>query len=58
MAYPYVTDLLNTLFGTNVHLPLPTFGAVVVVAIVVATAVVRREAQRLELLGSLPPSTS
>lgn len=58
MSYPYVTDLLNAFFGTDLHLPIPTFGVVVLAAIVAATIVVRREVERRERLGSLPPSTS
>jgi phosphatidylglycerol:prolipoprotein diacylglycerol transferase len=58
MSYPYLTDLLNALFGTDVHLPIPTFGAVVLIAIVAATAVVRREVERYERLDRLPASTS
>jgi phosphatidylglycerol:prolipoprotein diacylglycerol transferase len=58
MSYPYITDLLNARFGTDLHLPIPTFGAVVLLAIVAATIVIRREVERHERLGSLPAPTS
>jgi phosphatidylglycerol:prolipoprotein diacylglycerol transferase len=56
-SFPYVTDLLNAILGTRWSLPVPTFGAVVAAAIVIATRVARREATRLEALGALPPRT-
>jgi phosphatidylglycerol:prolipoprotein diacylglycerol transferase len=58
MSYPYLTDLLNALLGTDVHVRIPTFGAAVMIAIVAATIVVRREVERYEHLSRLPPSTS
>jgi phosphatidylglycerol:prolipoprotein diacylglycerol transferase len=58
MSYPYLTDLLNTLLGTDLHLPIPMFGAVVLLAIVTATIVVRLEVERYERLGRLRASTS
>jgi phosphatidylglycerol:prolipoprotein diacylglycerol transferase len=58
MSFPYITDLLNAAFGTNWDLPIPTFGAVVVTAIMLATTVARREVARHELLGRLPPATN
>ena len=57
MSYPYITDLVNAAFGTRWDLPIPVFGALVALAIAVATIVARREAQRLERLGRLPPAT-
>jgi hypothetical protein len=53
MAFPYVTDILNALFGTQWMLPVPTFGAVVVAAIFAATSVARVEVKRLESAGKL-----
>jgi phosphatidylglycerol:prolipoprotein diacylglycerol transferase len=58
MSFPYITDLLNAAFGTHWDLPVPMFGTVVVTAIVLATIVARREVERHELLGRLPPSTN
>ena len=55
MAFPYVTDLLNAILGTQWDLPFPTFGLVVVAAVVLATGVMRLEAKRLESFGRLPP---
>jgi phosphatidylglycerol:prolipoprotein diacylglycerol transferase len=48
---------LNAAFGTHWDLPIPVFGAVVAVAIVVATFVAKQEIERCESLGRLPPST-
>jgi phosphatidylglycerol:prolipoprotein diacylglycerol transferase len=57
MAFPYVTDLLNALLGTRWQLPLPTFGLVVLAAVVVATALARKEIERQEAAGRLPAET-
>ena len=57
MSFPYLTDILNALLGTQWTLPIPTFGAVVATAIVVATSVARKETRRLEAVGRLPRST-
>jgi phosphatidylglycerol:prolipoprotein diacylglycerol transferase len=57
MAFPYLTDLLNAALGTDWHLPIPVFGTVVAVAIALATFVAKREVERYESLGKLPPST-
>jgi len=54
MSYPYVTDILNALFGTQWRLPIPVFGFIVVVAILMATFVARREVQRLGRDRKLP----
>src|SRR5690606_14683437 len=58
MSYPYLSDLVNAVFGTSLHLPIPMFGTMVVVAIGAATMLVRREVERHEMSGSLPRSTS
>jgi phosphatidylglycerol---prolipoprotein diacylglyceryl transferase len=57
MSFPYISDILNAILGTHWALPIPTFGVVVVTAIVIATGVARKEAQRLAALGRLPRST-
>jgi phosphatidylglycerol---prolipoprotein diacylglyceryl transferase len=57
MSFPYVTDLLNAILGTDWHLPIPTFGILVAVAIIVATRVARIETTRLSMLGALPSAT-
>jgi phosphatidylglycerol---prolipoprotein diacylglyceryl transferase len=56
MAFPYVTDLLNAIFGTHWHLPFPTFGLLVATSILIATRVVRAEALRMESVARLPPT--
>jgi phosphatidylglycerol:prolipoprotein diacylglycerol transferase len=57
MSFPYVTDLVNGVFGTHWNLPLPMFGVIVAIALVVATAVVTRVIHDYEDLGRLPPRT-
>ena len=57
MAFPYVTDLLNALFGTQWDLPIPTFGLLVMAAVVSATALARKEVKRQEDAGRLPVAT-
>lgn len=57
MAFPFVTDMLNALLGTQWQLPIPTFGVLVVAAIAIATAVMRAETKRLEAHGRLERGT-
>jgi phosphatidylglycerol---prolipoprotein diacylglyceryl transferase len=57
MSYPYVTDVSNALFGTHWHLALPTFGIIVALAVVVATAVATSLVRTYEAFGRLPPRT-
>ncbi|HTB68885.1 MAG TPA: prolipoprotein diacylglyceryl transferase [Steroidobacteraceae bacterium] len=57
MSFPYVTDILNALFGTRWHFPLPTFGILVAGAIVLATWVATRLVREYEKLGKLPAQT-
>jgi phosphatidylglycerol:prolipoprotein diacylglycerol transferase len=54
MSFPYVTDIANALFGTQWSLPIPTFGVIVALAVVVAAFVATRVAQGYEALGRLP----
>ncbi|PUA27853.1 MAG: hypothetical protein B0W54_15105 [Cellvibrio sp. 79] len=53
MAYPYVTDAINDLLGTDIHLPIATFGALVAIAIFTAIRFMRLEVERLASLGTL-----
>jgi phosphatidylglycerol:prolipoprotein diacylglycerol transferase len=55
MSFPYVTDFINSVFGTHWNLPLPTFGIIVAIAVMVATAVATRVVRDYEGLGKLPP---
>jgi len=57
MSFPYVTDLINAVLGTHLHLPLPMFGVVVAIAIVTATTVATRLVRTYEDLGKLPPQS-
>lgn len=47
MAYPYVTDAINAVLGTHIHLPIAMFGLWVAIAIVVAIQFTRLEVERL-----------
>jgi phosphatidylglycerol:prolipoprotein diacylglycerol transferase len=51
MSFPYLSDLINYIFGTDIHLPIAMFGTFVALAIVVAVLLAQREVQRLERLG-------
>src|SRR5580698_8527983 len=57
MSFPYLTDVINALFGTRWHLPIPTFGIIVAIAVVSATWVATRSVRQYEALGRLPPQS-
>jgi phosphatidylglycerol:prolipoprotein diacylglycerol transferase len=57
MSFPYITDIANAALGTQWHLPVPTFGMLVALALILATRVFRRDVERLEAWGALPAST-
>lgn len=54
MSYPYLTDALNAVFGTHWHLPIPTFGVIVAIAVSLATYVTSRVVRSYENLSRLP----
>lgn len=54
MSFPFITDVVNAVFGTDWDLPIPTFGIIVAIAILMATFVARRAVQGYESLGKLP----
>jgi phosphatidylglycerol:prolipoprotein diacylglycerol transferase len=53
-TFPFVTDVVNAVFGTHWDLPIPTFGIIVAIAVVVATSIATRIVKRYEELGRLP----
>ncbi|HEY6458433.1 MAG TPA: prolipoprotein diacylglyceryl transferase family protein [Steroidobacteraceae bacterium] len=55
MSFPYLTDVINALFGTRWHLPIPMFGIIVAIAVVLAAWVATRLVTQYEVLGKLPP---
>jgi phosphatidylglycerol---prolipoprotein diacylglyceryl transferase len=55
MAFPYFTDIVNAIFGTRLRAPIPTFGVLLMISILLAFVVLRKEAVRREALGILPP---
>lgn len=54
MSFPYLSDLLNAVFGTALWLPIPMFGLVVVLAIVIASVTAASGARWQESQGRLP----
>jgi phosphatidylglycerol:prolipoprotein diacylglycerol transferase len=50
MAYPYITDAINDALGTEIHLPIATFGLLVACAIFVAIYVTHKEVMRLNCI--------
>lgn len=54
MSFPYVTDMINAAFGTRWNLPLPTFGLIFAIAVLVATFVATRAVKQYEERGKLP----
>jgi phosphatidylglycerol:prolipoprotein diacylglycerol transferase len=54
MSFPYVTDVLNAIFGTHWHLPVPTFGVIVAIAVTVATYLATHVVRSYEEHGRLP----
>ncbi len=52
--YPRITDIFADLIGVQMPFPLYSFGAMVAVAFIVATAMLRRELSRKHQLGLVP----
>src|SRR5665647_1456732 len=57
MSYPYLSDLINPIFGTQWTIPIAMFGSFVALAIIVSTLVAKREIMRFEKLGLLTKAT-
>jgi phosphatidylglycerol:prolipoprotein diacylglycerol transferase len=57
MSFPYVTDVVNAVFGTRWHLPVPVFGIVVLAAVFLSTLLFGKEVARREQLGVVPAGT-
>ncbi len=53
--FPSISDLINYLFGTSIHIPVQTYGFFLAVAILVATYVLKLELKRMEKEGYLLP---
>lgn len=54
MSYPYISDVLNQVFGTQWNIPIAMFGSFVALAIIISSYVAKREVIRFETLGILP----
>jgi len=57
-SYPYLSDILNGIFGTQVYLPIAMFGTFVAIALVVGTLIASKEFRRYEYLNFLPKSVN
>jgi phosphatidylglycerol:prolipoprotein diacylglycerol transferase len=57
MSFPYLSDVLNAVLGTDLFVPVPMFGLIVVLAIGVASLVAISNIRREESRGNLPPSS-
>ncbi len=55
--FPYLSDLINYLFGTDIFLPIPMFGTMVALAFLVANYLLTEELKRKEKEGLLQPVT-
>jgi phosphatidylglycerol:prolipoprotein diacylglycerol transferase len=53
MSYPYLSDIINSMFGTELHIPIAMFGSFVALAAVTASAIAKSEAKRLERAGMI-----
>ncbi|MGZ8982493.1 MAG: prolipoprotein diacylglyceryl transferase [Methylotenera sp.] len=53
MSFPYLSDLLKTLTGHDLFLPLPMFGLLVALAMLTAAACLTRELRRLHESGKI-----
>ncbi len=53
MSFPYLSDVINHLFGTQLSIPIATFGSFVGLAILIASNLAQKEVLRFESLGIL-----
>jgi hypothetical protein len=51
-AFPYVTDVVNSVFGTHWNLPILTFGNIVAIAVMLATFIATKVVKGYEQLGN------
>jgi phosphatidylglycerol---prolipoprotein diacylglyceryl transferase len=56
--FPYISDLINYLFGTSLSITVPTFGFILVIAIIMAFLVVYLEIKRKEQAGLIPSGSA
>jgi len=56
LAFPYLSDLVRTLTGFDLPLPVPMFGLTVAAAFLVSLRVAAREIQRLHEAGRITPA--
>jgi phosphatidylglycerol:prolipoprotein diacylglycerol transferase len=54
-SFPYISDIINATVGTQWHLPIPTFGALVAIAVLAASSTATRMVKDYEKLHRLPP---
>jgi hypothetical protein len=49
MSFPYVAEVIDTLLDVDRHLPLPTFGVIVAIALLVGTAATRLLIEKIRI---------
>ena len=54
--YPRLSDLINDLFGTDINLPIQSYGFFLAMAFFVAGIFLRSELTRKEKLGEIQPT--
>lgn len=57
MSYPYLSDVLNAVLGTQWYIPIAMFGTFVAIALIVGTYLTTKEFLRYEQLEILPGKT-
>lgn len=55
--FPQFSDIINYIFGTNIHLPIQTYGFFVALAFVSGAYIIKTELKRKEKLGKLQTIT-
>lgn len=53
--YPRVSDFINDVFGTNINLPIQSYGFFLALAFITAGLLLRSELKRKELAGEVFP---
>jgi phosphatidylglycerol:prolipoprotein diacylglycerol transferase len=56
MAFPYLSDVIESALGIRIPLPIPTFGLLVVTALSIATLVFREDMARRFAAGAIGPA--
>ena len=57
MSYPYLSDLIKSITGTDTPLHMPMFGLCVALAMIVASTLLSRELSRMYAAGDIPSAS-